>query len=214
MTGEDRPANARLDAGDDSVPQLRLPRRLGRATLPRDPQRYAEADDPRDVLGPGAPAFLLTAARLHRRDTRPTADVQRADALRPVELVRIDRKEVDGDLAHVELERADRLHGVAVERHTLVPADRADLRDRLDRSDLVVGMHHRDKRGALVDRIAYRVRLDEPVAIDPDHVEAHAEAALEIPRGVDHGVMLDRRRYQAIAFVAARDHRAAQREVV
>src|SRR2546427_87320 len=131
MAREDRIGYAREHAVDDPIAQRRLPRGLTSAPFGRDAHRDAKSDDPRDVLGAGSPALLLPAAGLHRRHPCALADVQRTDALWPVELVRVQRDEVDGDLAHVELERADALHRVAVERDAAVAADRADRGERL-----------------------------------------------------------------------------------
>ena len=118
----------------------------------------------------------------------------------------VDREEVDRYPAHVEVERADRLDGVAVERHALLAADGADLRDRLDRADLVVRVHDRDERGAVVDRIADRLRVDDPVAIHSDHIDAHVRVQLEVTRGVDHRVMLDRGRDEPVTSVLDLQH--------
>src|SRR5258706_8650608 len=126
------------DTVDEPVTEGLLPHRLGRAGARRDGHRDAEAHDARDVLGARPPALLLAATCLDRRDTRALPHVERADALRAVELVRVQREQIHGDLAHVELERADALHSVAVERDAAVAADAADVGDRLERPDLVV----------------------------------------------------------------------------
>src|SRR6266550_8325809 len=107
MPVQDGVGYARAHPGDDPVAQCRLPWGLESAALARDSHRHSEADDARHVLRSGAPALLLAAAGLHRRDARPAAYVQRADALRPVELMGVDREEVDRDRPHVDLESSD-----------------------------------------------------------------------------------------------------------
>ena len=128
--------------------------------------------------------------------------------------MRVQRDEVDGDLAHVELERADALHRVAVERDAAVAADRADRGERLQRADLVVRVHDRDERGAVVDRRRDGGRSDATVWRDLDHGQPHVCVLGKVARGVEDRVMLDRRRHEAIALAATRLQRAAQREVV
>src|SRR5207245_8217262 len=112
--------------------------------------------DPRDILRAGTAALLLTATGLHRREPRATTNVKRADALRAVELVRIDREQVDGDLPDVELERAHRLDRVAVEGDPTITANRADLGDGLDRPALVVRGHRVIEGGAIVAGVRVR----------------------------------------------------------
>ena len=209
MAREDRIGYPREHAVDDPIAQRRLPRGLAPAPLGRDAHRDAKSDDPRDVLGPRSPALLLPAAGLHRRHPCALADVQRTDALRPVELVRIQRDEVDGDPAHVELERADALHRVAVERDAAVAADRADLGERLQCADLIVRVHDRDERGAVVDRRRDRRWRDATVWRDIDHGQPHVCVLGEVARRVEDRVMLDRRRHEAIALAATRLQGAA-----
>src|SRR5713226_1558074 len=131
MAGQHRIGHAREHAFDDAIAQARLTRRLRGPARGRDAHRGAESHDSGDVLGAGAAALLLTAAGLERRDARTAPDVQRTNALRPIELVRVDRDEIHRRLADVELEGADALHGIAVERDAALAAKRADLRDRL-----------------------------------------------------------------------------------
>ena len=79
----------------------------------------------------------------HARVAPP--DVERADALRPAHLVRADGRHVHLQIVDVERNLADRLHGVGVEQDALLLRDRADLGDRLNHADLVVGGHDRDE---------------------------------------------------------------------
>ena len=211
---EDRVPDALANAGDDPITKSRLARRLGGPTLSRDLQGQAEAHDPGDVLGAGAPPFLLPTPGLDRGDPGAAADVQGTDALRPVELVRVHRQQVDGDLSNVDVERSNALHRVAVEAHAALAAHRADRGDRLERADLVVRVHHRDERGVRVDRLADRVHGDDAVRIDADDPQPHRLVPLQIACGVDHRVVLDGRRHQTVTLAATRLQHAAQREVV
>ena len=129
---------------------------LGRHLLPAQLRGLAEADDARDVQRAGAHAALVAAAVDDRRQQHariPAPHVERADALRPVHLVRAERRQVDLQLVDVERNLADRLHRVGVEQDALLLRDRADLGDRLDDADLVVGGHDRDEDRLVGDRV-------------------------------------------------------------
>src|SRR5215510_8576517 len=88
-----------------------------------------------------------------RRDAHAPASVQNPDAFRPINLVSGERQEVDAEFLHVNRNLADRLYGVGVQIEMLLPGlaalldQRADLFERLDRPDLVVGVHYGDQRG-------------------------------------------------------------------
>src|SRR5438876_1056326 len=213
MTREHRIFDATCDAGNDPVAEPRLAPRLARLPLARDAHRDAEADHTGDVLGSGATTLLLSAAGLGRGDASAAPNVERADALRSIELVGVDRYEVDRDLSHVEGEGADALHRVAVEGHPAFAADLADRLDRLDRSDLVVRVHHRDQRGLLVHRFSDRLGVDEAVPIDADHRQTRLAVRRKIPCGIDHRVVLDRGGDEPVAAVLDLEP-AAEREIV
>ena len=84
--------------------------------------RFAEAGDARHVEGAGAHAALVTAAVDDRRQQHARvapADVERADAFRPVHLVRADRGQIDLQIDDVERPLAGTLLGVGVQQDTL-----------------------------------------------------------------------------------------------
>ena len=67
------------------------------------------------------------------------------------------------------------------------------LRDRLDRADLVVGVHDADEDRIGPDRLADVVGIDEPEAIDRHERDRRAEPLEEAARLEDRG-MFDPRR--------------------
>ena len=71
------------------------------------------------------------------------------------------REQVDAELVDPGRDLADRLRGVAVQEDAGFARDAGDLGDRLDRADLVVGVHHRDEDGVRPDG-ARRRRRDRP----------------------------------------------------
>src|SRR5262245_57791222 len=95
-----------------------------------------------------------------RSEAHAPADVQDSDAFRPVNLVRGERQQVDAEFLHVYRNLADRLHGVGVQVETFLPRvaalfdQRGDLFERLNRADLVVGVHDGDQHGLVGQRLA------------------------------------------------------------
>jgi hypothetical protein len=77
----------------------------------------------------------VTAAVDERIEPGRRPDVERTDALRRIELVARERQQVEA--ADVHLDLADRLRGIGVQGHAVLARDVGDLRDRLQRADLV-----------------------------------------------------------------------------
>lgn len=152
--------------------------------------RDAESDDAGDILRAGAAGSLLCAAVDQVRDRDAAADVQRADALRGVELVAAQGEHVDVLRLDVDRHVADSLYRIGVEEHAVLLADRADFGDRLDRADLVVRVHDRDERGLVGDGGFELLGHDDAVFM---HVEVgDGEAFLfQCRAGVQHGVVLE-----------------------
>ena len=134
------------------------------------------------------------AAAVHlRRDSHAwslRANIQRADSLRPVNLVRGDRREVDPRLLEINRHLANRLHRVGVEHDSFFFRDLADLGNRMKRADLVVGPHDRDEHGLVGDRVAHRVRIDHPVLVDRQIGHCRLAGTLERAATVEHGLVL------------------------
>ena len=96
--------------------------------------------------GGAAPALLLAAVH-ERDDPRPLPDVQQPHPLGPVELVGRGAQEIDVELIRRKREMAEGLDGVGMETDAPLAGEPADLGDRLDRPDLVVGVHDGDENG-------------------------------------------------------------------
>ena len=71
--------------------------------------------------------------------------------------------------------------------------DPREFRDRLDRANLVVGVHHRHQRGLVGEGLAQDFRVDNPGLVDRQegHIPASAGEDLD---GVQDGFVLDARR--------------------
>jgi hypothetical protein len=161
-----------------------------------------EADDLVDGKGARAHAALVTAAvhLLGDPDARPTAaDVEGADSLRAVHLVRGDARQIDVHLVDRERDLPHRLHGVRVEEHAALATDGADLADGLDDADLVVRGHHRDEHGVVAQRRLHRGGIDEAFLVDVEVGDLPA-FALERVAGIEHRLVLDLVRDDVLAL--------------
>ena len=207
------PGTART-ASDRRAALLAQSRHGLRPLRARQVVRRGQPDRTGDVLRARPPVALLGAALLLGEDVRPVADVQRADALGPLELVRPERHEVRAERLDVEVDVRRGLDGVDVQQEALArPHAGGDLGDRLDRADLVVGEHDRDQDRLVVERRLELVGVDPAVAIDRQLDDLEAEL-LEVAEGVADGVMLDRRGHDPVAAALAGPGRALEREVV
>ncbi len=145
---------------------------------------------------------------------------ERADAVRPADLVAGEGERVDAGRGEVDRHRPDRLHGVGVHRDAVLGGERDDLVDRLQGADLVVGPHHRDQRDrarVALDRRAQRVDVEPGLLVDRQQLDLGALGLAEPVQRVEDGVVLDGGGQDAGAARvggAARPVDALEREVV
>ncbi len=107
--------------------------------------------------GPRAHATFLAAAVQQRHEAEPrlTTHAQGAHALRPVQLVRSQRKQVDAVALDVDGQLAAALRRIDVEQDAARAAQPPDRPDVMDDADLVVHVHQRDE-----DRVRSQGGLD------------------------------------------------------
>src|SRR5258707_14120701 len=156
-----------LEAGEQPVAQGADALALGAHLELRDAERLAHTDDLVGRERPRAQAPLVAATVDLRLDAHAgfPAHVERAYALRAVDLVRGHRKQIHFQLREVDLDLARGLHRVAVEDDAFRTADLADLGDRLDHADLVVHHHDRDDDGVGPDRRLELLQVDDAVRL-------------------------------------------------
>ena len=133
----------------------------------RDLEREAHADDLVRRERARAQAVLLAAAVDQRLEAerRLATHVQRADALRAVDLVRRERQQVDVHRLDDQRQLAGALRGVDVERDAALAADRADGGDVLHDADLVVHVHQRDELRVGAQRRPHLLRPHDAVGV-------------------------------------------------
>ena len=146
----------------------------------------------RNVLGAGATLLLLAPAQEHRLPGRAIADVEDADALRAIQLVSGEAEEIDAEGRGRDIHGAGRLHGIGVDDYVRVLRfrDPRDLRDRLERPDLVVGGHDGDDRGFGRHRGFERRQVHQSLGIDGQIGRAES-FAFELLDRVKHSVVFD-----------------------
>ena len=95
--------------GSDSKADSNLSRRAA-STRPRPPpnscnadfRRFAQADNSRNILRARAAVAFVMAAMENRLEFRAGANVQRTHALRPINFVRGNRKQIHAEAVHVQ----------------------------------------------------------------------------------------------------------------
>ena len=91
------------------------------------------------------------------------AHVERADALGPVHFVRGQRQQIDAHGLDVERNLTDALGRVSVKQNIFLFRQPADLFNRVDRADLVVRRHERDKNRLVGQRFFELLHIDQTV---------------------------------------------------
>ena len=184
-------------------------------SAPREAETFAHADDLVGRQRARAQAAFVAAAVHLRLEPHPRvmAHVQRADALRPVGLVRGERHQIDRLPLEIDRDLAGRLRRVDVEDDAAFAADRAERADILNDADLVVDQHHRRDNGVGTDRRFELLDVEQPVG--PRREKGHLEAVtLELVHGVEHRFVLGLQRDQMPAPGLAGKRRALDRKVV
>jgi len=169
-------------------------------------ERRGHAHDGGNILCARALAALLRAALDEARQEDALTGVQHAGAFRTVKLVRGERQQVDVLRLDVNGQVSRGLHGVGVEQHARLAADGADLADRQDGADLVVGVHNGNQARILADGVFHLLRRHGADGADGEKLDGEA-LFFELLERVQHGVVLERGRNDvlfAFAFAEAR----------
>ena len=129
-------------------------------------------------------ALMTTAVHLRRNPHARTSfpDIEGADALGTVGLVRREGHQVDLELVQVDLHLAGRLRRIDVEQHAAGTGQLTDGGDVVDRADLVVDVHDRHQDGVLAQRrLDHRDRNERAGGVVDHDVTRHRR------HGVDPG---------------------------
>ena len=118
-------------------------------------------------------------------------NVQRADTLGRIDLVPRHAQQIDAEVVDIRFDLADRLGRVGVKGNFVLTRDRADLTNRLDRADFVVGVHDRDQHRLRRDGSANVIRIDPPQPVHRNVGYVRATGPLEKPARLNHRRVLD-----------------------
>ena len=146
----------------------------------------------------------MTAAVDDRRQQNariPAPDVERADALRAVHLVRGKGSEVHVHVVHVERNLSGSLNRIRVEEHAALARDLPDFLDVLNHADFVVRGHDRNQDRLVGDRVAQIVEIDEALVVDRQERDAEA-FLLEMLAGIENRLVFGDARDDVIALFA------------
>ena len=134
-----------LDAGSELLAEPGNLFSIFFASLPEDSYRLGETDDPRGIFCPRPhPPFLMASVE-ERLEIRAFADVEGPDTLRTVDLVGRDREQVHAQIVNVDLQLAEYLYRIRMDKDIFFSGHSCYLLDGLDRPDLVVRLHDRDQ---------------------------------------------------------------------
>jgi len=134
-----------------------------------------------------APSPFVPRAVHERFEPQAGADVESADPLGSVELVRRDGQQVGAELPDPGGDLPHRLRRVEMERNAARPQEGRRLLDRQQRAGLVVRVHHRDQHGAGGQRRLDLPRIDAPMAV-------YGEDGHDGPQAFEESQRLERRR--------------------
>lgn len=90
---------------------------------------------------------------------------------------------------HVDGQMAAALDRVSVEQHAGLPAQRSDVRDGLDGTDLIVGKHHRHQAGIRPHGLPDRLRRHHTVGRNIQQCDGES-LLLQRLEGMEHRVVL------------------------
>ena len=173
-------------------------------------------DDQRNRQRSASQPALVTAAVEQRRqpDLRiAAADVQHTDPFGSIDFVAGDAEKIDRAGLHVERHLADGLGGVGVEDDAAFVAQPADLGDRVDRADLVVGGHDRDQHGSIGDGVGDGVGRNPSMLVAGNDGDLPAFAGQPFDR-VENGLVLGGGRDEMVAAPGRRKRDSLDGQVV
>src|SRR2546429_1161154 len=184
-----------------------------RRKIPRKLAGRAEGDRQQGTLRARASAAFVAGTMDQRFDRRAAAHKQRADAFWRVNLVAGDRHKIDAEPVDISCDLPDGLRSVSVEQDLVLAGNAGAVLDRLDGSNLVVGMHDADKDRARCDRLADIVGINAACAINGQIRHACAEAFEKTAR-LDDGRMLDTGGDDVIAVITKREECALEGKII
>src|SRR5262249_55023242 len=122
-------------------------------------------DDAGNVFSARAEAALVVPAVEQLLNASASANVQGADALGAIYFVCGERKEIDAKHIYIDRDFAGGLYCVCVEANISFSGDSPDFSERLNRAELVVGVHDADQNGLRANCGANGGRIHKTTAV-------------------------------------------------
>jgi uncharacterized radical SAM protein YgiQ len=142
------------------------------------------------IVRTGTQTSFLPAAGLLGQDRHPLADVKHPDPLRSVEFVRAERKQVNAQMVHIQVEIRACLDRIRMEGNPGGVTQPGDFRDRVDRTDLVVGIHHRGDRRLAAQGASHAFGTDAPGLVDRQPLDLETMPGSQLfRRPADRGML-------------------------
>ena len=157
--------NALKYPGNQPVPARRVQRLVLLEPALQNLHRRTKPHYSRNVLRAGPVFAFLSSAVNEVLGVNALPQIQRSDSLRAVHLVRAHRKHVDIHCLNVNLQVCGGLNCVCVEGYLPLSAQCTDLRDGLNRSDLVVREHYGHKSGLVGYGVLHVLNADSALAV-------------------------------------------------
>src|SRR5579875_2016988 len=158
------------------------------------------------------PTAIDQRCQAHARPLRP--HIESTYTFRTVKLVGRKRHQVDPAFFNVDGHVSDRLSSVTMENNAFLLGYFANLGDRMNRPDLVIGEHNRDKHGLIRYRLAHVVGIDHPVLVYRQISDDRFSSALKRLAAIQNRLVLGNASDDVVAlFLVKLDH-ALYRHVI
>ena len=148
------------------------------------------SDDHGDIFCSSPKFVFLHAAVYQRFNACAPLFVKNPHAFRPVKTVGRQREQIDAELRCVDREPTPAERGVDKQRDTSITCALGSLGDRLNGAKIVTGMVQANEGGVVSQRLAKRINVNPPLAIDGQS-RALEPLTLKPSDGTEHGRVLD-----------------------
>ena len=179
-------------------------RRLGLQLLDGQLTRLTEADNAGHVQGAGPHAAFVPTTVDDRGESHPRTSgphVEGATAFGTVDLMGAQGQQVDAVLPDIHRDFSHPLGRVAVKEHAPVFGNPADLPNRMQGADFVVGGHDGDQHGFVGDGVGHVIRADHAVLINRQIGDLGLARPFQGLTRVEHRLVFGHTRDDVVALV-------------
>jgi hypothetical protein len=144
------------------------------------------------VLSTSSAVLFMTTSKQNRFWLERRPNIKSTNAFRTMNLMSTHRNQVSIELLDF-LERffSKPLYCIGMECNSFIPTDLAKQRNRLERTDLVIGGHDGNKHGVWPEGISERIRIHEAFRRNWEASDLESLFLLEVIKALKDSVMLD-----------------------